>query len=43
MLNYLIYYRETMLDAFLLLDEDHDQKLRKLTIDEDKKWIKGDI
>ena len=35
MLNYLLYYRETMLDAFLLLDEDHDQKLRKLTLGDD--------
>lgn len=39
----LILFREVVLDTFLLLDQDHDQKLRKLTLDQEGQWGEGDL
>ena len=39
----LLCFREITLDTFLLLDSDHDQRLRKLTLKENGEWVEGDI
>ena len=43
-LGKLLHFREVTLDAFHLLDQDDDLKLRKVNFDhEDEKFYDGDI
>lgn len=43
MVSDLLHFREVTYDIFLLLDEDHDQKLRCTTLDQQGEWCQGDI